>query len=122
MKIRFIQSLNGNGINYLALEKDKSGKWIWHEIADYEAVRLVDADIAVYAEKAEYEKAKANYSALEAQKKQAHEVSETLKNLGGLKAEVEKKREAYKILGAEIKDMDAKIKAAEATVAPKTEA
>lgn len=122
MKIRFIQSMGSNVVNYVANEKDKGGKFIWHEFPDYEAVRLVDGDIAVYAEKAEYEKAKANYAALEAQKKQAHQVSETLKNLGGLKAEVEKKREAYKILGAEIKEIDAKVKAAEATVAPKTEA
>ena len=44
MKIRFIQSIGGS-VNHAANEKDKGGKFIWHEIPDYEAVRLVDADI-----------------------------------------------------------------------------
>lgn len=117
MKIRFIVSMGGVGVEYPALEKDKkSGAYIWHEFSDYEAVRFIDADMAVYENKAEYEKAKGNYSALETQKKAAIEISETLKNLDGLKVDFENKKEIYKNLGAEIKEMDAKIKAAEATI------
>ena len=122
MKIRYIVSMGGVDRDYPANEKDKSGKYIWYNVADYEAVRLVDADIAVYSEKAEYEKAKSNYAALEAQKKQQHELKETLDNLGNLKNELQDKTKVYKSLGVEIKELDGKIRAAEATVTPKAEA
>lgn len=116
MKIRFIQSLGGNSINYLANEKDKSGKYIWYDIPDYEAVRLIDGDIAVYADKTEYENAKSNYEVLEAQRKQAHEISTTLKNLDGLKADLESRKAILKELTAEAKEIELRIKRAEATI------
>lgn len=123
MKIRFLVSLGGVGIEYPALEKDKkSGKYVWHDFSDYEAVRFIDAEMAVYENKAEYESAKANYAALSAKKKHDSEISETVKNLSSLKSELKIKKDSYMVLGAEIKDMDAKIKAAEATITPKAEA
>lgn len=120
MKIRYIISVGGAQPRQ-ADEKIK-GKYVWYDVPEYEAVRLIDADIAIAENNADYEKGKANYSALEAQKKAAQEVKETLKNLDGLKADLESKKESYKLLGAEMKDIDAKIKAAEATITPKAEA
>ena len=117
MKVRYIQSVGGAEPRP-ANETHKNGKWVYYDVSDYEAVRLIDAEIAIAENDADYEKAKANYAALEAQKKQQAQIKETLENLKPMKVELDSKKEQYKALGAEIKEMDARIKAAEATIKP----
>ena len=117
MKIRYIQSVGGEQ-PYQAGEKDKGGKYVWHDADDLQAVRYIDALVAVYQNKEDYEKAKANYPALEAARLKKLEITETLQNIGALKLELESKKKTYSELSSSIKEIDAKIKAAEATVTP----
>lgn len=117
MKIRYIKSMAGKDFTYTPNEKDKGGKYVWYEVDDYQAVRLIDAEIAVYQTKDDYTKAKANYATLEAQKLEEAKNREVLENIEAYENEFNVKKEQYKALGAEIKDLDTKIKAAKASVA-----
>ncbi len=113
MKVRYLVSVGGAEPRQ-AEEKIK-GKFVYYDVSDYEAVRLIDAEYAVPENEAEYTKAKANQKALDEAKARQHEITETLKNLDVIKGIFESKKKQYSDLGAEIKEMDAKIKQAEAS-------
>ncbi|MCP4320350.1 MAG: hypothetical protein GY787_00520 [Alteromonadales bacterium] len=118
MEIRFIQSVGGIDFNYLANEKIK-GKFVWYNVADFEAVNYIDNEIAIAKNVDEYTTAKANHVALHAQRKSASEIAETLRDLDSLKAELERKKEALRKMNAEAKALDIRIKTAEATIVPR---
>lgn len=113
MKIRYIVSMGG-AIPIQANEKAKNGSYVWYDVDDYEAVRLIDAEIAVAQTESDYEKAKANHATLELKRVEAKEIAEVLENLDAMKEKSLKLKEDYKALAEEIKDLDLKIKKAEA--------
>jgi vacuolar-type H+-ATPase subunit I/STV1 len=118
MKIRYIQSMSGNGENFVAKERDKDENWVWYDCEDNQAVRLIDAEIALCKDKADYEKAKENYASIEARKNEALVVADSVANLDQLKDDLKAKEEALEGLSVEVKDLTKKIKDAEEFLNP----
>lgn len=109
MKIRYIVSMSGSEKSYPAFEKDKTGEWVYHEVDDLQAIRMVQLERAVPKNQKEFETAKANIEKLEAEKQAKLELAENIKNLDEMK-----QREVA--LKEELKELTAKIKATELAV------
>ena len=87
MKIRYIVSMSGAKKSYPAFEKDKTGEWVFHEVEDVEALRMVELERAVPKDEKEHQKVKANIEEIKAKKKAQLELSENIKNLDELRDE-----------------------------------
>lgn len=107
MKIRYIVSMSGLDVSYPAHEKNKAGHFVYYDCQDLEAVRLIDAEIAVPKDEAEYVKAKANIEALQAEKEKNDKLAKDLANLETLKEQRIFHHGEFKRLDAEIKEVEA---------------
>jgi len=109
MEIRYIISMSGIDIDYPAFEKDKSGEWVFYEVDDIQALRMIDNNVAVPKDEKKLLEVRKNIDVLKAKKQAEIELAENIKNLDEMKAkEIE--------LKAELKELSSKIKATETAV------
>ena len=109
MKIRYIVSMSGANKSYPAFEKDKTGEWVFHDVEDVEALRMVELERAVPKSEAEFKKVKDNIEKIKAEKQAQLELAENIKNLDEMK-------ERKVVIEAELKELTAKIKETETAI------
>lgn len=92
MKIRYIVSMSGATATFPAFEKDYKGDYVFYDLDDYEAVRLIDAEMCVAKNEKDYIKAKENYESLKAENERKKIIAEKINKLG----EMKEKRDSLK--------------------------
>lgn len=109
MKIRLLVSMGGNNVTYVGNEKDKKGSFVFHDFDDLEAIRLVEADMAVPADEKEFEKIQSQKKKLEDEKQAKKELAENIENLEALKVSRDD-------LKSQLEEIEASINSAEAAL------
>lgn len=87
MRVRYIKSLSGAVQTYPAFEKDEKGEWVFYEVDELEAVRLIDAEYALAEKETEYKKAKANVEVLLKDAENKRIIAENAEKLESLKVQ-----------------------------------
>lgn len=86
MKIRYIVSMSGSDKSFPAFEKDNKGDWVFHEVDDLQAIRMVELERAVPQDKDEFNEIKSNLDELKAKKEKELKLAEDIAQLDELKA------------------------------------